>query len=173
LRLRNPRSISSRSGQLGSSVGCDGVGGVAVSPWVDLTALGLGDPIDGAQKDPLDPPWEPFRVSQPANAAPRQDQRLLDGILRLVVVGQHELGHRVEPRDRRLGQDAERCAIAALCPLDQFALHLSSLLGERRYVRESANVIFVPKSRTTRLGTEVGTTQQAAVLFDPWKPPRS
>jgi hypothetical protein len=91
-------------------------------PGIDPVAtLPICLPVDASDENPMQPSLEAIRVAQASQVSPREDERLLHGIVGKVPIAQHELGRVEQARDRARGQLRERVAIAAPSPLDQLS----------------------------------------------------
>jgi hypothetical protein len=71
----------------------------------------------------MQPGIEPVRVAEAAHVTPCPDERVLDGILRRVLVAHDPLRDRKEPVVGRRGEHVERGVVATLCPLDKLGRH--------------------------------------------------
>ena len=54
-------------------------------PATDLPTFVVGEPVDRADQDPVQPGIEPIRVAQRAQVPPGDDERFLDGVFREIT----------------------------------------------------------------------------------------
>ena len=83
---------------------------------IALAAADLG--VAGVDQDPIRPALELVRVRQLRQLTPDQDQRLLGGVLRSVVVAEDPLGDREQARADREGDLGKRplCLLVGPAP---------------------------------------------------------
>jgi hypothetical protein len=87
--------------------------------------------IDGPDEDAMEPGIKAVGVAQSLQITPGEDERLLDRVVGLVAVPEHELGDVEEPADGAGGERRERLPIAPSRYLDQLSLHHSPLVPGR------------------------------------------
>ena len=81
---------------------------------------------------PVEPRVPAFRIAQERKTAPGSDEGILDGVLCLVRVPENEAGEAEQPIARGSSEEFERLMVAALCCLDEIALHRSLRLPGRQ-----------------------------------------
>ena len=122
-RRRTPRSIWSRSeaADWPSGTACGSVSG-----RVDLDAPPSGASLlvpTGVQEEAVEPGLEALEVAQRGQVPPAPDERLLDGVLRLVGVTEDEACGGIQSTDRGACQHGEGVMIAPLRPHHEIPLH--------------------------------------------------
>lgn len=88
-------------------------------PTALVARLSVAGPHDAS----VQPSVPRSRLAQGPDSSPRGDQRLLDCVLRTVLVAKDQRGHRIETADRGRGGFREGGGIAVPGLLDQFLLH--------------------------------------------------
>src|SRR4051794_3992698 len=94
--------------------------------YVDAMAPEPARLIDsGAVEQPVEPGVKAVGAAQCRQVFPGSDERLLDGVLRLVGIAQDEPGGGIQPEERGACQRREGVMIAPLRSLHEFLLHLA------------------------------------------------
>jgi len=88
--------------------------------------------IAGPDDQPVQPGIEPGRVAEAGQVAPGRPQRLLHGVLRVVMVPEDADRDREEPVDPVAGQRVEGIGVAAGRPSNQLFVHRPSGVADRR-----------------------------------------
>jgi hypothetical protein len=95
---------------------------------LDLDAPALGRPeliAAGVEEESVEPRVEAIGVAKARQVPPASDERLLDGVLRAVLVLQDESSRGVQPADRGTCQHGEGVMIASPSPLHEVSLHVA------------------------------------------------
>ena len=79
----------------------------------------------GADEQPVDPGIEAVRVPERGQITPGSDERVLDGVLGLFDIPEHEPGGGIQTGDRGACQLGEGVMIAPLRSLHEVSLHLA------------------------------------------------
>src|SRR5205823_3230629 len=91
-------------------------------------ATGGADQVEASVRRNAIQPGTQRRASlEPAEPLPRREQRVLQRVLRVVNRTEHPVAVRVELLTVRVGQFAERLAIARPRPLDELCRHVATL----------------------------------------------
>src|SRR5262245_35651990 len=101
------------------------------APLPDASRLAM----TGPNQDPMEPRVEAIGVPERREVAPGGDECLLGRVPRPIRIAEHELGDRVEARDRPERQLVERVSIARHGPLDEDPIHRTS--ATRRMMRRA------------------------------------
>ena len=101
----------------------------------------LGDLVAGAHREPAEPGVPGVRITERANMAPGQQERILDRILGAIRVAQDEVGDAEQPRMRCPHELGVGIDVTAHRPLDQLPLH-----GRHRFGAKHISALYALKS---------------------------
>ncbi len=82
--------------------------------------------------EPMEPGFEPLRISERGQVAPCAQQRLLRRVLGAVMVTEDAVGEAIAPIDRGVDEGREGVAIASARPYHEVDLHGDVLEGAAR-----------------------------------------
>ena len=123
-------------GHVRRGVGCAGDSGVGRHVKLDLgpPALLAGRFVAGTHRQPSKPGVPGIGVTECAHVPPREEKRILEGILGTMRIAEDELGDAFEPRRRYLHQLCEGIEVTGPGPLDEVSLHGRHRCGARHFL---------------------------------------